>query len=151
MMASFKKNNSWISFSNAASKLNSGLGELNQGMQSLAQQTPALSSGLEQLSQGQEQLAEGIAAAADGVATMRNEAGGQYNELMSSLAAMINWKRWLMTTSHLWITPTTRTAKFSSFSVQREYRWKNLKLNLCRRAEKIHVGDDHQLFPKIFN
>lgn len=75
-------------FSNAASKLNSGLGELNQGMQSLAQQTPALSSGLEQLSQGQEQLAEGIAAAADGVATMRNEAGGQYNELMSSLAAI---------------------------------------------------------------
>ena len=72
----------------AAGQLNSGLGELQQGIQSLSQQTPALSSGLDQLAKGQEQLAEGIAAAADGVATMRNEAGGQYNELMSSLAAI---------------------------------------------------------------
>ncbi len=72
----------------AASGLNSGLGELQQGIQSLSQQTPAISSGLNELAKGQEQLADGIAAAADGVATMRNEAGGQYNELMSSLAAI---------------------------------------------------------------
>ncbi len=72
----------------AASGLNSGLGELQQGIQSLSQQTPALSSGLDELAKGQEQLAEGIAATADGVATMRNEAGGQYNELMSSLAVI---------------------------------------------------------------
>ncbi|HHY39722.1 MAG TPA: hypothetical protein GX502_00550 [Syntrophaceticus sp.] len=72
----------------AASGLNSGLAELNKGIQSLSQQTPALSSGLDQLAKGQEQLAEGISAAADGVSTMRNEAGGQYNELMSSLAAI---------------------------------------------------------------
>lgn len=72
----------------AASGLNSGLAELNKGIQSLSQQTPAISSGLNELAKGQEQLADGIAAAADGVATMRNEAGGQYNELMSSLAAI---------------------------------------------------------------
>ncbi|MGI5926413.1 MAG: hypothetical protein ACOX8A_04440 [Thermacetogeniaceae bacterium] len=69
-------------------QINNGIQKEKDALNKLSAAASGLNSGLNELAKGQEQLADGIAAAADGVATMRNEAGGQYNELMSSLAAI---------------------------------------------------------------